>query len=75
MPFVRRIRFPAALLLLATLAGCVYGPAYPGYPAYSYYGYYGPPVVTGGVFVGGGWWGHPGWRGGYGGYWRRGCCW
>ncbi len=74
MSLARRLLPAAALLLLAALSGCVYGPAYPAYgypyPAYSYYGYYGPPVVTGGVFVGGGWWGHPGWRGGYGGWWR-----
>ncbi|HUC16533.1 MAG TPA: hypothetical protein VMA37_02465 [Acetobacteraceae bacterium] len=67
MSRVRRFLPAAALLLLAALAGCYYGPAY---PAYGYYGYYGSPVVTGGVFVGGGWWGRPGWRGGY-----YGCCW
>ncbi|MDA8051504.1 MAG: hypothetical protein M0002_16135 [Rhodospirillales bacterium] len=61
MRLKRRLRPVPALLLLATLAGCVYGPAYP-YPGYTYYGtYYEPPVVTGGLFIGGGWWG-------------RGCC-
>ncbi len=69
---VHRFLPAAALLLLAALGGCVYGPAYPAYPAYSYYGYYGGPVVSGGVFVGGGWWGRPGW---HGGWWGGGCCW
>lgn len=71
MSLARRLLPAAALLLLAALSGCAYGYGYGyPYPAYSYYGYYGPPVVTGGVFVGGGWWGRPGWRGGYGGWWR-----
>jgi hypothetical protein len=77
MSLVRRFLPIVSLALLTALAGCVYGPgygygySYPAYPySYPYYGYYGPPVVSGGVFVGGGWWGHPGWRGGYGGWWR-----
>jgi len=67
MHSLRRLLAVPGLVLLLALAGCVYGPAYP-YPGYAYYGYYGPPVVTGGVFVGGGWWGRGCCYGG--GYWR-----
>lgn len=76
MSQVRRFLFAGALFLVLGLGGCVYGPPYYGYPGYAYYGYYGAPTVSGSIFVGGGWWGYPHWRYGYGGWWHGpGCCW
>ncbi len=60
---IRHARLAAALALAALLGGCVYPYGYYGSPYYGYgrpY-YAAPPVVAGGVYVGGGY-GYRRWR-------------